>query len=179
MKSLGPQLVRVRNIAGAAVLGTGQVIPILHVPDLLKSAIKTAAQPAVAPPLAAEKVMPGQQSILVVEDSITSRIQLKNILELGGYTVKTAVDGLDAYMLLKTEGFDLVVSDVDMPRMNGFDLTAKIRGDKKLADLPLVLVTGLDSRQDRERGMEVGADAYIVKTNFDQSNLLAVIRRLI
>jgi two-component system, chemotaxis family, sensor kinase CheA len=179
MKSLGPQLVRVRNIAGAAVLGTGQVIPILNVPDLMKSAIKIAAKTTTAPTLAAEKVLTGRQSILVVEDSITSRIQLKNILELGGYTVKTAVDGVDAYTMLRTEGFDLVVSDVDMPRMNGFDLTAKIRDDKKLADLPLVLVTALDSRQDRERGMEVGADAYIVKTNFDQSNLLEVIRRLI
>jgi two-component system chemotaxis sensor kinase CheA len=72
-----------------------------------------------------------------------------------------------------------VVSDVEMPRMSGFDLTARIRADKRLAQLPVVLVTGLDSRADRERGVEVGANAYIVKSSFDQGNLLEVVRRLI
>jgi two-component system chemotaxis sensor kinase CheA len=73
----------------------------------------------------------------------------------------------------------MVVSDVDMPRMNGFDLTAKVRADKKLSDLPVVLVTALESREDRERGIDVGANAYIVKSSFDQSNLLEVVRRLL
>ena len=91
----------------------------------------------------------------------------------------TAIDGIDAYALLKAGPFDLVLSDVDMPRMNGFELTAKIRSDKTLADLPVVLVTALDSRTDRERGIDVGANAYIVKSSFDQSNLLEVIKRLI
>ena len=115
----------------------------------------------------------------MVEDSVTARILLKNILEAAGYDVKTAIDGLDAYALLKAEPFDLVISDVDMPRMNGFELTAKIRSDKTLAGLPVVLVTALDSRADRERGIDVGANAYIVKSSFDQSNLLEVIKRLI
>ena len=101
------------------------------------------------------------------------------ILEAAGYHVKTAVDGVDAFTTLRTEVFDLVVSDVDMPRMNGLDLTAKIRGDKKLAELPVVLVTALESREDRERGIDVGANAYLVKRSFDQSNLLEVVRRLI
>jgi two-component system chemotaxis sensor kinase CheA len=104
---------------------------------------------------------------------------VKNILETAGYQVKTAVDGLDALTALRTEAFDLVVSDVDMPRMSGFDLAAKIRSDKKLSELPVVLVTALESREDRERGIDVGANAYIVKSSFDQSNLLEVIRRLI
>ena len=117
--------------------------------------------------------------MLVVEDSVTARVLLKNILETAGYNVRTAIDGLDAYVLLKAEPFDLVISDVDMPRMNGFELTAKIRSDKKLAELPVVLVTALDSRADRERGIDVGANAYIVKSSFDQSNLLEVIKRLI
>jgi two-component system chemotaxis sensor kinase CheA len=89
------------------------------------------------------------------------------------------VDGVDAFTALKTGTFDLVVSDVDMPRMNGFDLTAKIRADKALAELPVVLVTALESREDRERGVEVGANAYIVKSSFDQNNLLEVVKRLI
>ena len=117
--------------------------------------------------------------VLVVEDSITARMLLKNILESAGYRVKTTVDGVDAWTALKTEPFDLVVSDIQMPRMNGFELTAKIRGDRQLSTLPVILVTGLSSPADRERGVDVGANAYIVKREFDQSNLLEVIRRLI
>jgi two-component system chemotaxis sensor kinase CheA len=93
--------------------------------------------------------------------------------------VVTAVDGVDGFTKLRSGTFALVVSDVDMPRMNGFDLTAKIRGDQKLAEVPVVLVTALESREDRERGIEVGANAYIVKRSFDQSNLLEAVRRLI
>jgi two-component system chemotaxis sensor kinase CheA len=117
--------------------------------------------------------------VLIAEDSITARTLLKNILETSGYMTRTAVDGIDAMTQLRTEQFDLVVSDVDMPRMNGFDLTAKIRATRELSDLPVVLVTSLDSREDRERGIEVGANAYIVKSSFDQSNLLEVVKRLI
>ncbi|MEX0743993.1 MAG: hybrid sensor histidine kinase/response regulator [Phycisphaeraceae bacterium] len=177
VKALGPQLARVRNVAGASVLGTGEVVPVLNVPDLMKSATRLAATsraPAGAQPVEAQK-----RSILVVEDSITSRSLLKNILESAGYQVATAVDGIDAYTALKTGAFDLVVSDVEMPRMDGFDLTAKVRADKQLSELPIVLVTALESREHRERGIEVGANAYIVKSSFDQSNLLEVIRRLI
>jgi two-component system chemotaxis sensor kinase CheA len=178
VKGLGKQLSRVRNIAGATVLGTGQVVPILNVPDLLKSAVQATGAPvraeAGAPPVEA-----GRRSILVVEDSITSRTLLKNILESAGYQVKIAVDGVDGFGQLQTEAFDLVVSDVEMPRMNGFELTAKVRGDKRLANLPVVLVTALASPEDRARGIDVGASAYIIKSSFDQSNLLEVIRRLV
>jgi two-component system chemotaxis sensor kinase CheA len=178
VKSLGPQLSRVRNIAGASILRTGRVAAILHPGDLVKSAIRDAAAPAVAAyqPEGAEAV---RRSVLVVEDSITSRTLLKNILESAGYRTITAVDGIDALTQLKTNDIDLVVSDVDMPRMNGFELTSKIRASREFADLPVVLVTSLDSREDRERGIDVGANAYIVKSSFDQSNLLDVIRSLI
>jgi two-component system chemotaxis sensor kinase CheA len=103
---------------------------------------------------------------------------LKGILEGAGYQVKTAVDGMEAYTALRSERFDLVVSDVEMPRLNGFDLTARIRADRKLAELPVILVTALSSREDRERGIDAGANAYLVKSNFDQSNLLEAVRRL-
>ena len=176
VKSLGAPLMRVRNIAGATILGTGMVVPILNVPDLMKSAVKAAAAPAA---VAVEEAAAQRKSILVAEDSITARTLLKNILEAAGYDVKTAVDGAEAFALLKTEKFDLAVSDVEMPRMNGFDLTAKIRADKGLSELPVVLVTALESREYRERGIDVGANAYIVKSSFDQSNLLETIRRLI
>jgi two-component system chemotaxis sensor kinase CheA len=176
VKTLGRQLTRVRNVAGASVLGTGQVVAVLNVPDLLKSAVKQAAPPPVA---AETHGVAEKQSILVVEDSITSRALLKNILESAGYRVTTAVDGVDAYTTLKTGTFDLIVSDVEMPRMDGFDLTAKVRADKQLAGLPVVLVTSLESREHRERGIDVGANAYIVKSSFDQSNLLEVVQQLI
>ena len=178
VKPLGPQLARVRNVAGASVLGTGQVVPVLNVPDLMKSAVRLALVPRPAG-MPVQSAATRMQSVLVVEDSITSRALLKNILESAGYAVTTAVDGVDAYTALKTAAFDLVVSDVEMPRMDGFDLTAKVRSDKQLAELPIVLVTALDSREHRERGIEVGANAYIVKSSFDQSNLLEVIRRLL
>jgi two-component system chemotaxis sensor kinase CheA len=176
VKGLGPQLPRVRNIVGATVLGTGEVVPVLSVSDLMKSAV-TAVPPAA--PAEATAVYERQRNILVVEDSITSRMLLKNILEAAGYDVAVAVDGIDAFTRLRTESFDLVVSDVEMPRMNGFDLTSRIRSEPALARLPVILVTALESRADRERGVDAGANAYLVKSSFDQSNLLDVIRRLI
>jgi two-component system chemotaxis sensor kinase CheA len=178
IKSLSQPLARVRNIAGATILGSGRVAPVLNISDLMKSAVKASVYgPKPGMSEATGEVI--RKSVLVVEDSITSRMLLKNILETSGYLVATAVDGIDAMTLLKTEKFDVVISDVDMPRMNGFNLTEKIRGDKKLAELPVVLVTALESREDKERGIDVGANAYIVKSSFDQSNLLEVIRRLI
>lgn len=178
IKGLGPQLRRVRNIAGATVLGSGKVVPILNSSDLVKSAVRLAATGGSSSRQAVMEESP-PQAILVVEDSITARTLLKNILESAGYRVKTAVDGVDALTLLGTEDFDMVVSDVDMPRMNGFELTGRIRASRNLTDLPVVLVTSLDSREDRERGVDAGANAYIVKSSFDQSNLLDAVRRLI
>ena len=178
VKSLGKQLSRVRNMAGATILGSGKTVLILNVADLLKTAIIIGTAPAVIAETTVE-IEEKEKSILVVEDSITARTLLKNILESAGYSVKTAVDGIDGFTNLKEGTFDLVVSDVDMPRMNGFDLTAKIRADKKLSELPVVLVTALQLREDRERGIDVGANAYIVKSDFDQSNLLEVVKRLI
>jgi len=179
VKSLGLQLPRVRNLAGATILGSGKVVPILNVADLIKSAIIGPEVGQALQVLPETKEIARRRSVLVVEDSITARTLLRSILESAGYSVTTAVDGVDAMTHLRTGEFDIVVSDVDMPRMNGFDLTARIRADKKLSDLPIVLVTALESREDRERGVDVGANAYIVKRSFDQSNLLEVVRRLV
>jgi two-component system, chemotaxis family, sensor kinase CheA len=176
VKRLAKPLSRVRNIAGATVLGSGQLAPILNVPDLLKSARIAGA--ALLTPAPAQLSAAPARRILVAEDSITSRVLLKGILESAGYRVKTAVDGIEAYTTLRAESFDLLVSDVEMPRMNGFDLTARVRADRTLAELPVVLVTALESREDRERGIDVGANAYLVKSSLDQSNLLEAVRRL-
>ena len=177
VKGLGKQLSRVRNIAGATILGTGIVAPVLNVADLMKSVMRPGATIGVRP--GGEKASIRAKRLMVAEDSITARTLLRNILETGGYQVATAVDGVDAFTKLRSGDFDLVVSDVDMPRMSGFELTTKIRGDEKLGELPVVLVTALESRQDRERGIDVGANAYIIKSSFDQSNLLEVIQQLL
>ncbi|MCX6546382.1 MAG: response regulator [Acidobacteria bacterium] len=179
VKRLGQQLARVRNVAGACISGSGAVIPILNVVDLVESA-STAGAPGPIDAAKAHDTVPERRGrLLIVEDSITARTLVKSILEGAGYEVVATVDGLDALTRLKTEPFDLVVSDVDMPRMNGFELTARIRADKKLGELPVVLVTALGSQKDREYGIEVGANAYIAKSDFDQSNLLEIIRRLL
>jgi two-component system chemotaxis sensor kinase CheA len=178
MKDLGKCLRRVENVAGAAVLETGKLVPVLLVPDMMRAVRtgKAVQKPRAVP---AEAKPAKKKSVLVVEDSITSRMLLKNILEGAGYDVGVAVDGIDAFTALRSGRYDIVVSDVQMPRMNGFDLTAKIRADKKLAETPIVLVTAMESREDRERGIDVGANAYIVKSSFDQGNLIEAVRRLL
>jgi two-component system chemotaxis sensor kinase CheA len=175
VKRLRRPLERVRNIAGATVLGSGQVAPILNVSELIQSARKAPLKRPPSRPAPAAAIV---RRVLVAEDSITSRMLLRGILESAGYEVKTAVDGLEAYTLLRSERFDVLVSDVEMPRLDGFSLTERIRADRALAELPVVLVTALATREDRERGIEVGANAYLVKSDLDQSNLLEAVRRL-
>lgn len=180
VKSLGRCLARVRNVVGATVLGDGRIAPILNVHDLIKSARLSRAVPG---PVASDAPsIPSRNRrlrVLLAEDSITARGLLKNILEVAGYEVKATVDGVEAWAALKLEAFDVVVSDVEMPRMNGFDLTARIRADARLTDLPVMLITALGSREDRERGAEVGASAYMLKGDFDQGRMLEVLRRLV
>jgi two-component system chemotaxis sensor kinase CheA len=176
LKPLRKPLSRVRHVVGDTVLGSGEIAPVLNVADLLKSGrhagspVRLVAERTPAPPEA--------KRILVAEDSITSRMLLKGILESAGYRVKTVVDGMEAFAALRAERFDALVSDVEMPRLNGFDLTARVRADRALAELPVVLVTALETREHRERGLDVGANAYLVKSNLDQSNLLEALRRL-
>jgi len=177
VKGLGRQLARVRHIAGAAVLGGGALVPILHLPDIIHTAIQGGgAGGATAPEPAAER---RAFNVLLAEDSITARTLLKTILETAGYFVFPAVDGAEAWATIRTNKIDIVVSDVEMPRMNGFELTARIRADRELGTIPVILVTALESREDRERGIEAGANAYIVKSSFDQSNLFEAIQRLL
>jgi two-component system, chemotaxis family, sensor kinase CheA len=171
---LGPPLRRVRYVAGAAVLGDGTPAPVLHVPDLLR------AEPPAAAPAESEAGPAARPArLLVVEDSITARALLRNILRGGGHEVETAADGLEAWQRLQTEPFDLVVSDLDMPRLDGFELTARIRASPRLSALPVVLVTALDAPADRERGLEAGANAFMVKSSVEESDLLEVVARLL
>ena len=181
VKSLGRQLSRVRNVAGATILGTGQVIMTLNPADLMKSARGIEGRTAAAQ---RGKTQTGKEAkrptVLVVDDSLSTRTLEKNILETAGYKVQLATDGMEAVSMLNSNALvDLIVSDVLMPRMDGFQLTQAVKGDTKLRKIPVILVTSLDSRTDKEHGIEVGADAYLVKSNFDQANLLDTIAQLI
>jgi two-component system chemotaxis sensor kinase CheA len=177
VKKLGKPLSRVRNIAGVTILRTGKAVPVLNVMDLMKSARRLSGRES-GPSVQLLAPRP-KKRILVVEDTLTSRMLIKNIIEAAGYEVKTATDGVEAFAELTSEPFDLVLADVEMPRMNGLELTKRIRENAKIADLPVVLLTSLASREHREKGVQAGANAYFTKGSFDQTNLLDVIKRLI
>jgi two-component system, chemotaxis family, sensor kinase CheA len=175
-KPVDTRLTTAPAVAGAAATGTGSTVAILNAAELIRCAMREAQAGVPVVGIPRDRQV---HSILVVEDSITSRTLLKNILELAGYRVTVALDGADGLERLRSAPFDLVVSDIEMPRMDGFELTAAIRGDKALAHIPVVLVTSLSSPTDRERGAEAGANAYIVKSSFDQGHLLQAIDGLV
>ncbi|WP_082218463.1 hybrid sensor histidine kinase/response regulator [Kamptonema formosum] len=176
LKPQSKLLKRVRNVAGATILGTGEVCMVLNPQDLIKSVLRHALP--VAPVKGVERAK-RKQVILLVEDSIATRTQEKRILESAGYEVVTAVDGLDGFNKLKTRSFDAVVSDIQMPNLDGLGLTAKIRQLKEYRELPIILVTSLASDEDKRRGAEAGANAYITKSSFNQDVLLETLRRLV
>jgi two-component system chemotaxis sensor kinase CheA len=182
MKGLGKQLSRVAGIAGASVTGSGEALLILNVADLMKLAVSQEHRPVLAEPEVeqAPKTTLARRRILVVDDSITTRTLEKNILEAAGYTVQLANDGQEALNTLALGDLpDLVISDIQMPRVNGFMLTSAIKKDQRTSIVPVILVTSLDSPDDKARGIEAGADAYIFKSAFDQNNLLETVQQLI
>ncbi|MBT9316066.1 response regulator [Leptothoe spongobia TAU-MAC 1115] len=169
-------LKHVRNIAGATILGTGEVCMVLSPQDLLKS-LRGKRNDRVVPTLENVFVQP---KVLLVEDSIPIRTQVRRILEGAGYQVTTAVDGLDGLEKLQEEdAFDAVVSNVEMPNLDGLELTARIRQETKYEKLPIILVTTLAQDEDKQRGTDAGANAYITKGDFDQSLLINTLRNLI
>lgn len=178
IKSLPKPMIRVPNIAGATILGTGEIAIILNAADLSRTTSK-GSQGGAALETRLKKAVVKAKTALVVDDSVTVRTLQKSILESAGYVVRMAFDGLDAWTILQNDVFDIVLSDVNMPRMDGFELTAKMRADPKTKDTPVVLITSLASQEDRERGIRAGADAYIVKSMFEQERLLETIRGLI
>jgi two-component system chemotaxis sensor kinase CheA len=172
-KRLGPLLRRVRYFNGAAQLGDGTLVPVVALEDIAAHGL-AAAPIAQAPGEGASAA----RRVLVVEDSVTSRLLLKHMLEGAGCSVDTAVDGLDALSRLRGARYDAVVSDVEMPNMDGLALTASIRANPGTAELPVILVTSLQTPQQREAGLRAGADAYFTKGEFDQDRLLATVRRV-
>ncbi len=179
VKNLGARIRRVRHVAGATLLPTGTVALVLNVANVIRTALGQA--PARTTSISAPELTTdfARRRLLVVDDSVTTRTLMKSILETAGYEVVAAVDGRQAWQFLERDTFDLVVSDVDMPRMNGFDLTSSIRNSSQFANLPVVLVTARGSAEDKTRGVRVGANAYLVKSNFDQTNLLETVQQLL
>ena len=177
IQGLGPRLTRVRHISGATILADGSLAPILNALDLLDDVLHGGSVNATL--IGEAPTRRTQKRLIVADDSVTTRILEKNILEAAGYEVIVAVDGADAWRLVQETNPDLVVSDVEMPNMDGFSLTQMIRSSKQYRDVPVILVTGLANDRDRTRGLEAGADAYIVKSTFDQRVLLETIEQII
>jgi two-component system, chemotaxis family, sensor kinase CheA len=163
-----------RLVSGGARLAGGRVAPVLNVPELAEAGWGTAPLPGVGDAAPARRAR-----ILVVDDSITTRTLEQSVLEAAGYEVDTAVDGADAWRRLQDAGADLVVADVDMPRMDGFALCEAIRASRRFRDLPVILVTALEEAESRARGLEAGASAYLGKSGFDQEGLLGIVRQLL
>jgi len=160
-----------RLVSGTTVIDGGSVVPVLDSQILLGSEGRTVGW------MGSREIR--QRRILVVDDSATSRTLERNILRTAGYDVVTAVNGERALWMLRSEEVDLVVSDVEMPILDGFGLTREIRKDPVLERIPVILVTSLGSEEDKQRGAEAGADAYIVKGDFDQDELLKTVGRLL
>ena len=171
-RDLGPQLKKVRFVMGACMVGYHQVVPVLNVSDLL-----TYMRGNIRPLSPAENQhIP---TILVADDSITTRTLIRGLLEAAGFIVRAAADGSQAWELLQNEKFDLLISDVDMPGITGFDLSIKVRSNSRLGKIPIILITGQERIEDRQRGLKLGANAYIEKSSFDKGLLLETVTRFL
>ena len=178
LKPLPVHLRKIPHVSGLTISGRNEIILVLHVPDLVKAARRLKAierAPAGEIPVAAGEA----PLLLVVDDSLNTREIEKSILEAEGYRVDLAKDGLEALKKAREKRYDLVVTDIEMPRLDGFSLTAQLREDKDYHDVPVVIVTSKERDEDKRRGIEVGANAYIVKGSFDQSNLIDTVSSLI
>ena len=175
-KSLGGHLQGIDGVAGATILGTGLPALILDLGRLTQRAgISVTRHDRHLHHQATEVSEP----ILVVDDSITTRMMEQSILESAGYTVEMAVDAGNALSKLEERTYRLFVVDVEMPGLNGFQLTREIRKMEKYANTPIIIVTSLAKEGHRREGLDAGANAYIVKGEFDQNNLLDTVERLV
>lgn len=169
----------VSQFAGGVLLEDGRIALVINPAELISDFKQLPQMPAIT--AGTRPVERNRPTILVVDDSFTTRTLEKTLLEAHGYEVRIAVDGVEALSQLGAEahGVDLVISDVQMPRLDGFGLLAELKKNKRLNSLPVILVTSLDKREDQERGLSLGADAYIVKRKFDHEDLLRTIRQIL
>jgi len=178
IKSFGKLLRNVANVAGATILGTGEVAIILHTPDLVRFGLADAGKTVpMALPGRPGSAPEGERTILVVEDAMSTREMERDILESAGLSVDTAVNGLDGLEKSRRKRYGLFFVDVQMPVMSGFELVEALRSTAEYARTPIVFITSLASEADRRRGLELGADAYLLKSEFSPDLLLDVVER--
>lgn len=177
IKNLGNFLKRVENIAGSTLLGSGEVVLVLNISEIMRLVSRMGKTKL----FHRQETEKKKRSILIVEDSLTTRELERSIIEAAGYKVEIAVDGVEAIEKVTgtDEKFDLLVVDIQMPRMDGFQLTEWMKKNEKYKDIPVIIVTALELAEEKKRGIEVGAEAYIVKSAFDQASLLDTIERLV
>lgn len=174
---------RLCPITGATIRGDGTVVCVLDLRELTMSALRAPAPARATPgdgpaPDTADRPA-GPRRVLVVEDSVGVRELERAVLTAAGYAVDTAVDGLEAAARLSGPPYALVLTDIEMPRLDGFALTRRLRATPGWQHVPVVVMTSRGSDEDRRTGLEAGADAYLLKSDFDQADLLATVRRLV
>jgi two-component system chemotaxis sensor kinase CheA len=166
-------------LSGAAILGTGDIALVINPSIAIPQGLGLGAGHSLTPDAGRDQSAAARKRILVVDDSITTRTLEQSTLEAAGYDVVTAVDGADAWRRIQEESFALIVSDIEMPRMDGLTLCETIRANKRTQQLPVILVTALESTAQRKRGLDVGANAYVGKSTFDQQTLVETVRQLV
>ncbi len=162
-------------MSGASIEPNGSILLVLDVPNLIERSTTSFVTSSRVVDKPAERAL----SVMVVDDALMVRELQRSILERGGYFVRTANDGVEALAMLAEQPADLVVTDLEMPNMDGFLLTSSIRAHPRLANIPVLIVTSRASAEDHQRGLDAGADGYIVKTSFDEAGLLSAVSRLL
>ena len=181
VRPLDPRLGKVQDISAAALMGDGSPILIVDASDLMRSVDNLLNNSQLNRVISSSEqmVVDSRKSILVVDDSITVREMERKLLQNKGYKVDVAVDGMEGWHAVSTNHYDLVVSDVDMPRMNGIEFTTKIKNNPKLNSIPVIIVSYKDREEDRIRGLEAGADYYLTKASFQDDTLVNAVYDLI
>ena len=177
IKPLPPHLRKLPLVSGMVITGRNEMVNVLHAPALLEQARRLRGQGVQAGAAAHASATPYR--VLVVDDSLNTREIEKDVLQAYGYHVTLAEDGVDGLRKAMEGDFDAILTDVEMPHMDGFTLTARLREEDKYRDTPIVIITSREKEEDKRRGMQVGADAYIVKGDFDQNNLVETLRALL
>ena len=177
IKPLPPHLRKLPLVSGMVITGRNEMVNVLHAPALLEQARRLRGQGVQAGAAAHASATPYR--VLVVDDSLNTREIEKDVLQAYGYHVTLAEDGVDGLRKAMEGDFDAILTDVEMPHMDGFTLTARLREEDKYRDTPIVIITSREKEEDKRRGMQVGADAYIVKGDFDQNNLVETLRTLL
>ncbi|HTM63026.1 MAG TPA: response regulator [Gammaproteobacteria bacterium] len=178
IKAIQDPLANISCVSGATLLDRNKIAIVLDPDELMKLSIHTESQYQVVEDAGKDKKKESLR-VLVVDDSITTRTLEKNILESKGYHVTTAVNGQEGWDIIQKQPFALIITDINMPIMNGFELTEKIKRNDKYSKLPVIIVTSLGSDAEKARGIDAGADAYIVKSEFESGTLLQIIDQLI